>query len=30
MGTGIVLEAMRLVTVWGLKRFGDKVMFWRG
>jgi dolichol-phosphate mannosyltransferase len=30
MGTGIVLEAMRLVTVWGLKRVGDKVMSWRG
>jgi dolichol-phosphate mannosyltransferase len=29
MGTGIVLEAMRLVTVWGLRRIGDKVMFWR-
>jgi dolichol-phosphate mannosyltransferase len=28
MGTGIVLEAMRLVTAWGLGRLGRWVRFW--
>ena len=28
MGTDIVLEAMRLVTVWGLGRMWDAVRFW--
>jgi dolichol-phosphate mannosyltransferase len=30
MGTGIVIEAMRLVTVWGLGRMKTKVRAWRG
>ncbi len=29
MGTGIVLEAMRLVTVWGLARWAGAVAFWK-
>lgn len=29
MGTGIVLEAMRLVTVWGIRRWGRAVAFWK-
>jgi dolichol-phosphate mannosyltransferase len=29
MGTGIVLEAMKLVTIWGLTRLGQAVMFWK-
>ncbi|MGC2240905.1 MAG: polyprenol monophosphomannose synthase [Acidimicrobiia bacterium] len=29
MGTGIVLEAMRLVTIWGLSRWARAVAFWK-
>jgi dolichol-phosphate mannosyltransferase len=29
MGTGIVMEAMRLVTVWGLGRFKRGAQFWK-
>lgn len=29
MGTGIVVEAMRLVTVWGLRRWGERLAWWR-
>jgi dolichol-phosphate mannosyltransferase len=28
MGTGIVAEAMRLVTVWGMQRIGRAMRFW--
>jgi dolichol-phosphate mannosyltransferase len=28
MGTGIVAEAMRLVTVWGMQRMGRGIRFW--
>jgi dolichol-phosphate mannosyltransferase len=30
MGTGIVIEAMRLVTVWGLGRMKTKAGAWKG
>lgn len=29
MGTGIVIEAMRLVTIWGLRRMRRGVQFWK-
>lgn len=30
MGTGIVIEAMRLVTIWGLARMRQGARFWKG